>query len=162
MVSGHVVAKIEFAINHAKCYLECMPSSKGRRPSSRASASRGPVVVARAAPKATTFRLEPTLQAGLTVLAQLTKKPLNRLVNEAVQSFIEKRSHEVEADLEAALKRLRAARKNNPNFESAIARFAEVEASLSKGDPVEGRPVEDGRMPKAGPARTMVHELLRG
>ena len=71
-------------------------------------------MVARDAPKATTFRLDPTLQAGLTVLAQLTKKPLNRLVNEAVQTFIEKRSHEVEADLEAALKRLRAARKNDP------------------------------------------------
>ena len=113
-------------------------------------------------PKATTFRLDPTLQAGLTVLAQLVKKPLNRLVNEAVQSFIEKRSHEVEADLEAALKRLRAARKNDPNFESTIARFAKAEASRSSDDPVEGRPVEDGPMKKAGPARTMVHKLLRG
>jgi hypothetical protein len=84
------------------------------------------------------------------------------LVNEAVQSFIEKRSHEVEADLEAALKRLRAARKNDPNFESAINRFAKAESSLSNNDPVEGRPVEDGSMKKAGPARTMVHELLRG
>lgn len=119
-------------------------------------------MVARDAPKATTFRLDPSLQAGLTVLAQLTKKPLNRLVNEAVQTFIEKRSHEVEADLEAALKRLRAARKNDPTFESAIARFAEAEASLGSADPVEGRAVEDGRMTKAGPARTMVHGLLRG
>lgn len=96
----------------------------------------------RAAPKATTFRLDPALQAGLTVLAQLVRKPLNRLVNEAVQSFIEKRSHEVEADLEAALERLRAVRKNDPNFESAINRFSKAEASLSSDDPVEGRPVE--------------------
>ena len=119
-------------------------------------------MVTRDVPKATTFRLDPTLQAGLTVLAQLTKKPLNRLVNEAVQTFIQKRSHEVEADLEAALKRLRAARKNDPNFESAIARFAKAEASLGSDDPVEARSVDDGRTTKAGPARTMVHGLLRG
>ena len=139
-----------------------MPSPKGRTPSTRIPASREPAVVARDAPKATTFRLDPTLQAGLTVLAQLTKKPLNRLVNEAVQTFIEKRSHEVEADLEAALRRLRAARKNDPTFESGIARFAEAEASLGSDDPVEGRSVEDGRTTKAGPARTTVHGLLRG
>jgi predicted transcriptional regulator len=139
-----------------------MSSAKSRTPSPRVPASREPVVVTRDVPKATTFRLDPTLQAGLTVLAQLTKKPLNRLVNEAVQSFIQKRSHEVEADLEASLKRLRAARKNDPTFKSAIARFAQAEASLGSADPVEGRPVEDGRMTKAGPTRTMVHGLLRG
>jgi predicted transcriptional regulator len=107
--------------------------------------------------KATTFRLDPALQAGLLVLGRVLKKPLNRLVNEAVQGFIEKRSAEVEADLERTLERLRACRKKDPRFESAIAQFVEAEASLGRDDPMEGR-----SRPAAGPAQTMVHELLRG
>jgi len=107
--------------------------------------------------KATTIRLDPTLQAGLAVLGQVLKKPLNRLVNEAVRGFIEKRSAEVEADLERTLERLKACREKDPRFESAIAKFVEAEASLGRDDPMEGRP-----RPAAGPAQTMVHTLLRG
>ena len=107
--------------------------------------------------KATTFRLDPALQAGLAVLGQVLKTPLNRLVNEAVRGFIEKRSAEVEADLERTLERLKACREKDPRFESAIAKFVEAEASLGRDDPMEGRP-----RPAAGPAQTMVHELLRG
>lgn len=108
-------------------------------------------------PKATTFRLDPALQAGLAVLGQVLKKPMNRLVNEAVRGFIEKRSAEVEADLERTLERLKACRKKDPRFESAIAQFVETEASLGRDDPMEGRP-----RPVGGPAQTMVRELLRG
>jgi hypothetical protein len=128
---------------------------------------RKPASTTAAAPKPTTFRLDPTLQAGLMVLAQVLKKPLNRLVNEAVQGFIEKRSHEVEADLKRTLERVRAARKKDPDFESAIARFAESEASMGSKDQVEGKAVErkptkGKKATTAGPAQLMVHELLRG
>ena len=107
--------------------------------------------------KATTFRLDPALQAGLAVLGRVLKKPLNRLVNEAVQGFIEKRSADIEADLERTIERLKACREKDPRFESAIARFVEAEASLGRDDPMEGRP-----RPAAGPVQTMVHEFLRG
>ena len=108
--------------------------------------------------KATTFRLDPGLQAGLAVLGQVLRKPLNQLViNEAVRGFIEKRSAEVEADLERTLERLKACREKDPRFESAIAQFVEAEASLGRDDPMEGKP-----RPTAGPTQTMVHELLRG
>ncbi len=107
--------------------------------------------------KATTFRLDPALQMGLAVLGQVLKKPLNRLVNEAVQGFIEKRSAEVEADLERTLERLKAYREKDPGFELAIAQFVEAEAGLARADPTEGRP-----RPTAGPVQTMVHDLLRG
>ena len=113
-------------------------------------------------PKPTTIRLEPNVQAGLVVLADLLKKPLNRLVNEAVQLFIKERSQEVEDDLENALKRLRAVREKDPDFELAIASFAEAEASLSGNDPVEGTLVDDETASTAGPVQTKVHELLRG
>jgi len=107
--------------------------------------------------KATTFRLDPALQVGLALLGRVLKKPLNRLVNEAVRGFIEKCSVEVEADLGRTLERLKACRQKDPHFESAIAQFVEAEASLGRDDPMEGRP-----RPAAGPAQTMVHELLRG
>jgi predicted transcriptional regulator len=142
-------------------------AASAKPPTSSSTTSRKPAAPTPAAAKPTTFRLDPTLQTGLMVLAQVLKKPLNRLVNEAVQGFIEKRSHEVEADLERTLERVRAARKKDPDFESAIARFAEAEASFGRKDPVEGKAVE--RKPTKGrkaatadPAQLMVHELLRG
>lgn len=84
------------------------------------------------------------------------KKPLNRLVNEAVQGFIERRAPEVEADLKRTLERLRASREKDPGFESAIAQFVHAEASRGRKDPVEGRSHS-----AAGPAQTMVRDLLR-
>ena len=110
-----------------------------------------------AKPKATTFRLDPAVQEGLVLLGQVLKMPLNRLVNEAVQGFIEKRSADVESDLKQILERVRTYRRADRNFEGAIAAFVNAEASLGSEDPVEG----DTR-PTAGPAQTMVHELLRG
>ena len=97
--------------------------------------------------KATTFRLDPALQAGMAVLGQVLRKPLNRLVNEAVRGFIEKRSAEVEADLERTLERLKECREKDPRFESAIAQFVEAEASLGGDDPMEGRPRPDPSTP---------------
>jgi hypothetical protein len=111
---------------------------------------------AKALRKATTFRLDPSLQAGLALLAKVLKQPLNRLVNEAVRGFIEKRSAAVEADLRDTLRRLKAYRKMDPSFESAIAEFVDAEAAFAGEDPVEGR-----HESTAGPSQTMVHDLLR-
>src|SRR5713226_2446647 len=111
----------------------------------------------RAPRKATTFRLAPLYQESLKLLGQLKKMPLNQMVNEAVGEYIETRSAEVEADLEETLRRLKAYRKADPNFESAIAKFAEAEAVMADEDPVEGKAA-----PAAGPAQRVVRELLRG
>lgn len=116
-----------------------------------------PVRRDRPARKATTFRLDPPLQVGLVVLGRLLKQPLNRLVNEAVQGFLEKRSAEVEADLERALQHLKAYRSKDPGFESALQQFVAAEASFGREDALEGRP-----RPVAGAAQAMVRDLLRG
>jgi predicted DNA-binding protein len=107
-------------------------------------------------PKATTFRLDPQLQEGLTLLSQILKRPQNRLVNEAVEDFLQRRSAEVEIDLERILGRVRAYRNKDSNFDAAIAAFVDAEASLGAEDPAEGR-----TRPNAGPAQTLVRELLR-
>lgn len=110
-----------------------------------------------ARPKATTFRLDPPLQEGLVLLQGVLKQPLNRLVNEAVRGFIQKRTAEVESDLQQVLQRVKAYRRSDPKFEKAIAKFVDVEARFGSADPAEGR-AEAG----AGPAQAMVHKLLRG
>jgi hypothetical protein len=107
---------------------------------------------------ATTFRLDPPLQEGLVLLQAVLKKPLNRLVNEAVQGFIERRTGEIEADLQQVLARVQAYRRSDPRFEKAIAQFAAAEASLASDDPAEGRRLEA----RTGPAQTLVQDLLRG
>src|SRR6202162_2737490 len=80
--------------------------------------------------KSSTLRLDPPLQKGLLLLQGVLKKPLNRLVNEAVQGFLEKRVAEVESDLQQVLTRLRKYRRSDPNFEKAIAQFVDAEAAL--------------------------------
>jgi len=108
-------------------------------------------------PKATTFRIDPSVRRKLMLLQSVLNKPLNRLVNEALEDFVEKRTAEVETDLLQILMRLRKYRRSDPKFEKAIAQFVNAEASLGSDDPVEGR-----TRVKAGPAQTMVQKLLRG
>jgi predicted transcriptional regulator len=123
------------------------------------SAARQPLKTpGRARRKATTLRLEPRVQERLTVLAKHLQQPLNKLINEAVRGFIEKRSIEVEADLQESLRRLQAYRTADPDFESAIAEFAEAETRLASEDPAEGQ----AKPSAAGPAQLMVRELLGG
>jgi len=105
--------------------------------------------------KATTYRIDPVVQAGLSTLSRVLGRPQNQLVNEAVRDFVARRTREVEADLEATLEELRAYRKHDPNFERAIADYVDAEASL-KEDPAEGQRAED-----MGPAQARMLELLK-
>lgn len=91
--------------------------------------------------KATTVRIDPPAQAALENLSRLLKRPMNQLVNEAVKDFVDRRSREVEHDLEATLKSLRAHRKRDPHFKKAIAAIARAEARWGKTDPAEGKVV---------------------
>lgn len=104
--------------------------------------------------KATTYRIDPVVQTGLSTLSKVLGRPQNQLVNEAVRDFVARRSREVEGDLEVTLEALRAYRKNDPRFERAIEDYVDAEDSL-KEDPAEGQRAED-----IGPAQKRVLELL--
>jgi len=104
--------------------------------------------------KATTFRIDPAVQAGLSTLSKVLGRPLNQLVNEAVRDFVARRTKEVEMDLEATLEALRAYRKSDPNYERALADYVDAEASL-KEDPAEGHIVVN-----VGPAESRIRDLL--
>jgi hypothetical protein len=64
----------------------------------------------------------------------------------------------VEADLEETLRRVRAYREADPNFESAISGFVNAEAAVAGEDPVEGKTGSAA----AGPAQRLVRKLIRG
>lgn len=103
---------------------------------------------------ATTFRIDAVVRDGLARLSELQHQSLNQLANQAIREFVARRIVEVEDDLESTLADLRAYRKRDPDFERAIARFIDAEAT-AKGDPAEGQVVT-----RVGPTQSMVLDLL--
>lgn len=88
--------------------------------------------------KATTIRLDPAVKDRLSRLSILTDQSINELSNEALRDYIDRRSAELEKELEATLENVRAVRKSDPGFKRGIAAFAKAEAALEH-DPVEGK-----------------------
>src|SRR5260221_3515058 len=107
--------------------------------------------------KATTFRLDPRLEKGLALLGEVRRVPLNRLVNEAVGEYLDTRAATVEAELEETLRRVKAYRQADPDFESAISTFADAEDESAAQDPEQGQAT-----PAKGPAQRLVRDLIRG
>lgn len=92
--------------------------------------------------KATTFRLDPTVQAGLALLSEVQGRPQNQLVNEAVREFVAARARSVSADLSATLERLKAYQTSDPtggkSMETAMRAEAAVEHDPAQGERAEG------------------------
>ncbi|MPZ21579.1 MAG: hypothetical protein GEV06_27360 [Luteitalea sp.] len=78
---------------------------------------------------------------------------MNQLVHDALAVYLDRRTRDVERDLEAKLASLQAYSRRDPDFEDAIARFAEAEARLD--DTVEGESVTT-----TGPIRREIRRLL--
>lgn len=106
--------------------------------------------------KATTFRLEPDLQRRLAELSELVGETQNKLANEALRRFVERRGRQLEEKLEATLASLRAHRRRDPRYERSIREFVDAEASLI-ADPAEGR-----RAPEVSSAQSRILKLLDG
>jgi hypothetical protein len=109
--------------------------------------------------KATTFRLDPDVQAALAVLSDIQRRPQNQLVNEAVRVWVAKRVGDVELSLESTLNRLRAHRLTDATGQQSMAAAMTAEAAVEE-DPAEGVRVE--RTPATGPASARMLERLRG
>jgi hypothetical protein len=125
-------------------------------------------VKAKTLPK--TLRLAPEFEVGLVLLKSVLGKAVNKMVNEAVGEYIQKRAAEVEADLTGVLEQVKAYRRADPQFKQALAQFVRAEARHGGDDPVEGVVVDvepparvrrSKAKSKAGPAQTMVRELLK-
>lgn len=109
--------------------------------------------------KATTFRLDPEVQAALSVLSDVQGRPQNQLVNEAVRELVSKRARAVEVNLEAMLTRLRAHRLDDPIGAASMATAMRAEAAV-ENDPADG--VRVVRRSTAGPASARMLERLSG
>jgi hypothetical protein len=109
--------------------------------------------------KATTFRLDPDVQAALAVLSDVQRRPQNQLVNEAVRVWVAKRVGDVEVSLESTLNRLRAHRLTDATGQQSMAAAMAAEAAV-EDDPAEGVRVE--RTSTTGPASARMLERLRG
>lgn len=118
--------------------------------------------------KASTFRIEPSVRNALEHLSEVLNRPMNQLVNEALEDFVAQRSRQVEQDLEAALARLRSHRARDPHFREAIAAAVESEARHGRDDPAQGEVVigklVEGQLIEspedAGSVQTRIHRLL--
>jgi len=125
-----------------------------------------------------TLRLQPSYEKGLVFLKRVLKMPINKMVNEAVGEYIQRRTAEVESELTTTLAQLHAYRLADPDFVAARQAFIEGEALYGKDDPMEGRIVHV-KLPAraevkrgvsapptqavaAGPALSKVREMLRG
>jgi hypothetical protein len=109
--------------------------------------------------KATTFRLDPDVQAALAVLSDVQRRPQNQLVNEAVRVWVAKRVGEVEVSLESTLDRLRAHRLTDTTGQQSMATAMAAEAAV-EDDPAEGVRTEPTSI--KGPASAQMLERLRG
>jgi hypothetical protein len=105
-----------------------------------------------------TLRMDEEERAALEDLSRIEGRPVNQLLNDAVKHYLKHRSPE-EQLLEASLERLRAYRKRDPGFRSAMTAFVESEANIE--DPVEGKPFEQSGSSQAadtGSAQAKIHE----
>jgi hypothetical protein len=109
--------------------------------------------------RATTFRLDPDLQAGLALLSKVQGLTQNQLVNDAVRALLAKRARDVSVDLESTLARLRAHRRADPTGEKSMTAAMQAEAALEH-DPAEGVRVQRGRASRPVTARML--KRLRG
>jgi predicted transcriptional regulator len=100
-----------------------------------------------------TLRAEERTVAALRHLSRVVGRPVNQIVVEAIEGYLDRRTREVEQDLEAQIRGLRAYRDKDAGWEDAIAEFAEAES-------VHDDPVEGDVAPPAGPASRGIRDLL--
>lgn len=106
--------------------------------------------------KASTFRLHEDLQAGLDLISQLQHRPKNKLVNEAVAEYVARHALQTGDELQSVLTRIKAYQQTDPGFDSAIAAFADAEATHGKdADPAEGVAAAS-----AGPVTQKLRQLI--
>src|SRR5580658_8767516 len=101
-----------------------------------------------------TLRIDSTERDALAHLSKIEGRPVNQLLNDAIQSYL-RRLGPKERALEDNLARLRAYRGKDPGFRRAISEFVEAEASLE--DPLEGEWMEGPETAK-GPVQSRIRE----
>lgn len=100
-----------------------------------------------------TLRADDHTVAALRNLSRVVGRPVNQIVVEAVETYLDRRTREVEADLEAQIRALRAYRDRDTGYDLAIAEFADAECV--REDPIDG-----ALAAPAGPVSREIRDLL--
>jgi len=90
---------------------------------------------------ASTYRIDPTVKAGLEHLSEVTKRSQNDLVNDALKEYVSSQSIALASEYKETARRLKAYRMKDPKFDKVIAATAKAEAK-GYNDPAEGVVVE--------------------
>jgi hypothetical protein len=108
-----------------------------------------------------TLRMNAKESVALKTLSKIEGRPVNQVLNEAIKSYLGRRSRK-ERSLEANLAALRAYRKKDAGSQQAMAAFVDAEASLD--DPLEGEAMEGqfvkGEFKPTGRVQSKVREML--
>jgi predicted DNA-binding protein len=113
--------------------------------------------------KATTFRLNPEVNAALEAISEHIGATKNKIVNEALADYLKQRGEKLQTELDGTLQKLRQYRAEDPRFETGIERFARAEARCSKNDSHQGSVLEtSGKRPAKGKRslNRKIHELI--
>jgi predicted transcriptional regulator len=104
-----------------------------------------------------TLRIDEKERSALENLSKVERQPVNKLVNEAIKSYLHRKGQK-EGALEKRLARLEEYRKQDPGYRRAFDAFIEAEATLK--DPVEGEPFEEPDAKPSTPVQKKVREIL--
>lgn len=142
-------------------------SKKGapkRSPQHRAA--KKPIAKSPASPKSpktspggSSISLQPELAPALNAASAQLGWSRRKIVNQALAEFLAKATPQLRHDLEGTLQKLRAYRSKDPDFESAIERFAEAEAEATRvnEDAHEGRPHSSSEQSLSEEIRELIH-----
>jgi hypothetical protein len=104
-----------------------------------------------------TLRIDEKERSALENLSKIEGRPINKLLNEAIKSYLQQKSRR-ESALEDTLARLEEYRKQDPEYKRAFDAFIEAEATLN--DPVEGEPFEEPEAKPSTAVQKKVREIL--
>lgn len=106
-----------------------------------------------------TTRFQSELYEELQALTKLRRTSINQFVVTAVQNHLRATRHDLLRQYTKTVERLKGYAENDPDFEQAIAVFADAEAAVE--DPLEGK-VVDPRQSALSPAEQSLEDILDG
>ncbi len=109
--------------------------------------------------KALQVRLDPGLHTKIGFFASASGTSMNRLVVDAVESYVQQLAVELDSELTDTLRRVRSYAQSEANEERDLADFVQAEVSLSGSDPAEGTVVS---APKAATPADQLGRILAG
>ncbi len=95
------------------------------------------------AASATTVRLQPKIQSALVTLGKIRHMTMNKLVNEALEVYLDQNLTKAKEELKATLSDLHAYLDRDPDLDKSVEMF--VKSESKNPDPIKTRIVRKGR-----------------